>query len=399
MKVSRSTSFLFLLITLASCTPTVSRAGCSGAATGGRAHGGGLVAWTECGLTTPIWLRRQRSIDSPLRGVRGKLVPPFPSQTFPSHATLATGVGPARHGIVSNRFWDAERGAFALEDDVSWYRMPPVWIVARQQRQRAFVYHWPASAGAYEGIEPDRWVPFDKATRDKTRLNTLLDWVALPGYERPHLAMTYLAGCDHEGHAHGPLSAEVRACVVRVDRMLGEALRRLDPERTTLFVVSDHGMASSYGTVNVQSVLEAAPQARIVASGPIANIYFKRQADIAPAQAAAMKLPHLRVFTADQADAELGYRAKGRTGDLILVAESGWQILTKGSAVTGPPRSRGQHGDQITNPTMAANLLRLGPRDRAGSQPRRTPRPRPSAHHLRTPRPHPTRSRRRPTRC
>ena len=44
------------------------------------------------------------------RGVRADVVPPLPSKTFPSFYTLATGVRPGRHGIVSNNFWDPDRG-------------------------------------------------------------------------------------------------------------------------------------------------------------------------------------------------------------------------------------------------------------------------------------------------
>jgi hypothetical protein len=41
----------------------------------------------------------------------GRLTPPFPSLTFPSHATLATGVAPSAHGIVANAFLTAPQTA------------------------------------------------------------------------------------------------------------------------------------------------------------------------------------------------------------------------------------------------------------------------------------------------
>ncbi len=44
--------------------------------------------------------------------------PPFPSQTFPSHSTLATGVSPALHGVLANRPVKAERErGFDAADD------------------------------------------------------------------------------------------------------------------------------------------------------------------------------------------------------------------------------------------------------------------------------------------
>ena len=46
-----------------------------------------------------------------------RLVPPFPSSTFPSHVTLATGARVDRHGIVANAFRDRTRGPFVYLND------------------------------------------------------------------------------------------------------------------------------------------------------------------------------------------------------------------------------------------------------------------------------------------
>ncbi len=48
-----------------------------------------------------------------------KLLPVFPSSTFPGHVSLATGTYPDRHGIVDNRFIDRQRGRFEMENDAS----------------------------------------------------------------------------------------------------------------------------------------------------------------------------------------------------------------------------------------------------------------------------------------
>jgi len=40
------------------------------------------------------------------------MVPVFPTNTFPNHVTLVTGVEPDVHGIVNNVFHDPERGLF-----------------------------------------------------------------------------------------------------------------------------------------------------------------------------------------------------------------------------------------------------------------------------------------------
>src|SRR5215831_5169391 len=37
-----------------------------------------------------------------------KLIPMFPSMTFPNHHTIATGLWPEHHGIIHNDFYDPE---------------------------------------------------------------------------------------------------------------------------------------------------------------------------------------------------------------------------------------------------------------------------------------------------
>ena len=52
------------------------------------------------------------------RGARAsRLITVFPSNTFPSHVTLVTGVHPDVHGVVNNDFVDPERGEFHKSDD------------------------------------------------------------------------------------------------------------------------------------------------------------------------------------------------------------------------------------------------------------------------------------------
>ena len=64
-------------------------------------------------------------------------VPPFPSKTFPSHYSIATGLWVERHGLVGNRFEDPVRGErYDMSDraavtDGSWYGGEPIWEIGR----------------------------------------------------------------------------------------------------------------------------------------------------------------------------------------------------------------------------------------------------------------------------
>src|SRR5450432_825063 len=46
-------------------------------------------------------------------GISAKsLIPVYPSNTFPNHYSIATGLYPSHHGIVNNHFFDPARGEF-----------------------------------------------------------------------------------------------------------------------------------------------------------------------------------------------------------------------------------------------------------------------------------------------
>ena len=71
---------------------------------------------------TPAAAARQTELEALTElGRRGavaaRLAPVFPTNTFPNHVSLVTGVLPERHGVVSNVFVDAEAEADRVAAD------------------------------------------------------------------------------------------------------------------------------------------------------------------------------------------------------------------------------------------------------------------------------------------
>src|SRR5690606_27469156 len=69
------------------------------------------------------------------------LIPAFPSNTFPNHYTIVTGLYPANHGIINNDFFDPKRGAvFRFNQpnarDPYWWKGEPIWVTAIKQGRR-----------------------------------------------------------------------------------------------------------------------------------------------------------------------------------------------------------------------------------------------------------------------
>lgn len=90
------------------------------------------------------------------------LEPVFPSNTFPNHVTLVTGVEPDHHGIVNNVFHDGRRGVFRYDDDPTWLEAEPLWSLLSRFGIPSASYHWVGSEGPWRnGHGPRHWERFD----------------------------------------------------------------------------------------------------------------------------------------------------------------------------------------------------------------------------------------------
>lgn len=182
------------------------------------------------------------------------LIPVFPSLTFPSHYSIATGMYPANHGIVGNQFYDPERDdEFNYRDaddaqDGSWWGGEPIWLTAERQGMIAATLFFPGTEAAIGGLRPSRWRTYDSGLPNQRRVEQVLQWLRLPPDERPHLVTLYFSMVDGAGHRLGPDAPELDRSIRSADRWLGELLSEIERlpygDRVYLVAVSDHGMAS-----------------------------------------------------------------------------------------------------------------------------------------------------------
>ncbi|HEY0161581.1 MAG TPA: ectonucleotide pyrophosphatase/phosphodiesterase [Edaphobacter sp.] len=175
------------------------------------------------------------------------MLPSFPSLTFPNHYTLVTGLYPEHHGIVDNEFLDPKRNYehYSKSKDGSWYGGVPLWSLAEKKKMRTASMFWVGSESLIAGKRPSYWVPFDDQFDNEKRIAQVMEWLALPEAERPHLVTLYYSNADHAGHDFGPDAEETGAAVRHLDGLIGELEGKLKASGlpVDLVVVSDHGMA------------------------------------------------------------------------------------------------------------------------------------------------------------
>ena len=71
----------------------------------------------------------------------------YPSMTYPSHTSLATGVQPARHAIVSNTIFDPPTGSRLWYFERRYRKAPAIWTLAKQHGLTTAGVSWPVTVG------------------------------------------------------------------------------------------------------------------------------------------------------------------------------------------------------------------------------------------------------------
>lgn len=300
------------------------------------------------------------------------LVPVDPSNTFPNHVSLATGVRPDVHRLVNNVFVDPERGRFSRSAPNEWIEAEPIWSVAERNGIRAASYFWVGSEGPWSGGPgPSENRTFSSLTSEKTKVDRILAWLAeTDPAKRPRLVTAWFHGADHEGHEHGPGSPEVLRALAPQDVQIARLVREMERAglfaTTTLIFVSDHGMVGAERRIGLQARLrEAGLRASVLGIGGFASVMLddegRAEAGVAKAVAIAGNLG-LEAHGREAAPADW-HVADPRFGDVVVRAPVGTAIVSARSRDLG-----GFHGYPSITPEMAGLLVARGRGIRPGTK-------------------------------
>jgi predicted AlkP superfamily pyrophosphatase or phosphodiesterase len=314
------------------------------------------------------------------RGVRAeRLIPSFPSKTFPNHYSVVTGLYPAHHGIVANNIFDPETGLkFGLSDrkavgDARWWGGEPIWVTVQRQGGRAATLFWPGSEAPIGGMRPRFWALYDEKMTNEARVDQVLAWLDRPPAERPSFITLYFSDTDDAGHDYGPESESVRDAVVRLDLLLGRLLDNLQirgiADRVNIVITSDHGMAATspdrvividdYLDASTVDIVDINPTIGIVPKTATADEVYARLEKAHP---------HLRVYRREQTPEHWHYRDNPRIPAIVGVADDGWVVLRQKAGQPRPaPKSGGAHGYDPRALSMHGLFVAAGPAFRRGA--------------------------------
>ena len=301
-------------------------------------------------------------------GVKAVMQPSFPSKTFPNHYTLATGLTPDHHGIITNTFWDRERGVeFSLgnKDTRSkgyYYGGDPVWLTAKHQGVKTATVFWVGSDVAIQGEHPTYWLDYQtQQIGFEERVDEILRLLRLPEKDRPHLVMAYFEEPDRSGHNYGPMHRLTRRAMEDMDRLLSLMWTRIQmlpiASQVNLIITGDHGMTSvdPKRFVDIDDVLPKHWYERFCNDYPTL-IYASAPQYIDSICDALQHVDHIRAWKKADIPAYLGYGTNKNMGDVVVLPDVGWLFADKPSK-----KQRGSHGFDHTAADMQVGFRAVGP--------------------------------------
>jgi len=302
-----------------------------------------------------------------------KLIPVFPSKTFPNIFTIITGLYPEKHGLIANNIYDPLLDKrFSMRNgqrsNSAWYNGEPIWITAKNHGLVTAAYNIVGSDVKIKGQYPDFWAKFDANFPKSKRLNQIFDLIDKSGSYRPNIIITYLNDLDRAGHRFGPKNKnEIQKAVTRVDSFFGKLISGLEEkdnlDKTNIIIVSDHGMTdvSEDRLIFLEDYVDPAI-ANTVDWSPILALWPKSNNINEVYNKLKNKNSHLKIYLRNEIPARLKFRNNKRIAPIIGIADEGWSVFTRENIVRfGDRINGGAHGYDNSLESMAAVFIASGP--------------------------------------
>lgn len=212
-------------------------------------------------------------------GASATVVGVAPSDTWPAHASLVTGVSPWQNGIPSAAAGDNDERYFAA----SAFRTETLWDAAGRAGRKVATICWPSTLGAAVAFDfPEYWqsrkgyaLPsepidqratptgiaarvaksapsFEKELWDDS--SSAAAALYLLSGEHPDVVFMHLIDADAEQHETAALSLYAREALENDDELIGQLLKKTEPG-TLVAIVSDHGFENRNRVVRPKVLL------------------------------------------------------------------------------------------------------------------------------------------------
>ncbi|HXH74884.1 MAG TPA: alkaline phosphatase family protein [Bacteriovoracaceae bacterium] len=286
-----------------------------------------------------------------------KLAPIFPSITFPSHSSQATGVKVKEHGIPFNTFYDSATGKTeSYPNESSLLQAEPIWQTTKRGGLRSAVLNWPLSFKQEGEFKSDIFNPtYENELSDEERIDRSMEiWQKeLDAGRELDLIMAYIVGPDSVGHQFGPQDEKVFKVVENVDLLIGKLQakirqiadsRKKRDDKYFLLITTDHGMTAVKTAVNLTllSNLSSEPRVKLITGGNVGHVFLdkipegERSSLIKRLMTEYKKYPYVTAYEKNKMPAEWNYGHSTRVGDLVVILDGGYAFVNNVPKVSVP---------------------------------------------------------------
>lgn len=366
-------------------------------------------AWEDPRLPVPhLWKMAKE-------GVLGEgMTPPNPTVTWPSHTTMVTGVAPAKHGVLYNglpvrmgerkplrvepwrpkdelvlapTIYDKAFAAGLKTAQVDWVAISEpktiTWQFPEVPDPQGQIEKELVASGVLTANDVEEFMKSSPAWRDEK-------WTAAAVHivkkHKPNLLLFHLLNTDSINHVSGPKSSASQASYALADAYVGTLLRALEEaglkDRTTIFVVSDHGFKTAEKLIKPNALLrqkgllsgsgtEIECDVYVVPEGGTAMLYVtnssKREELVKQSLEIFRSVEGIDKILEPKEYAAYGYPAPtagGRMADLVLAAKDGYAFSGSPNGDVIVPAGQGgyvgNHGYLNSLPELRTTFLAWG---------------------------------------
>jgi predicted AlkP superfamily pyrophosphatase or phosphodiesterase len=343
-----------------------------------------------------------------------------PTVTWPNHATLATGVAPAKHGVLYNGLLTAEPGKPARVEQknrAALVRVPTVYDAAHAAGLRTAAVDWvpPQTGGTLtwafeENPDPKGEIELEMIAAGLITAEELADfkkgnppwrdlmWTRAASHllkvHRPNLLLFHLLNLDATHHKYGPKTPAALTGIALADARVADLLAAIEEaglkDRATVIVVSDHGFKGTKKSIRPNAALAKAGLAKVeggkvvscsasvVPEGGTAMVYLRGTdaAEVGPRVRETLRaLEGVDQIWEPSRYAELGMpdpKTNPQMADFVLTAKPGYGFAgaAEGEPVVDVTEGIpiGLHGYPADDPDMNAIFIAWGRGIRKGAR-------------------------------
>jgi predicted AlkP superfamily pyrophosphatase or phosphodiesterase len=346
----------------------------------------------------------------------GGMLPVNPTVTWPNHTAMVTGVDASRHGLLYNGLpvrtpgkpmrikadepktslvlaptvYDLAHAAGLKTAEVDWVAIenaPTIdWSFFEMAKPESTVVREMIQSGAVTSDQIQRFTRMSINVRDEIWTEAA---VHILREHRPNLLLFHMLTTDSVQHRYGTGALAAQTALALADQHLGHLLDTLKQtgmlDRTTVFVVSDHGFHNARKVIRANALLRreglirgAECDAWAIAEGGTAMLYItneNRRAELLPKLREMFRgVEGVEQVIGSEDFAKHGFPPSGpqsRMADLVLAAAPTYAFADGSDRETvtdlPPGTNAGNHGYLRSMPDMQAIFVAWGAGIRTGA--------------------------------